>query len=138
MIKQLAHINIDTFDLEASEYFYCSILEMEKTFEFIKNGEPYGFYAGAGNTTFVEVFIEEGDVVKDKRALMRHVCLEVEDLEAVISDIRGKGWEVTDKKLGSDNSWQAWITDPSGVQIELMQYTKGSSQFTGKPCNVDW
>ena len=137
MIKQLAHINIGSYDLAASEHFYCDILGMEKTFEFIKEGELYGFYAGAGSTTFVEVFIEENEI-KDVPTIMRHLCLEVEDLEATIADIRAKGWQISDKNFGGDNSWQAWISDPSGVQIELMQYTKESSQFTGKPCDVDW
>lgn len=137
MIKQLAHINIGSYDLEASENFYCNILGFDKTFEFIKDGELFGFYAGVGNTTFIEVFSE---AMKDKETtiLLHHICLEVEDLEAVIAEIREKGWEISDKKLGGDNSWQAWISDPSGVQIELMQYTNESSQFTGKPCIVDW
>ncbi|MES0361608.1 MAG: VOC family protein [Anaerolineales bacterium] len=137
MIKQLAHINIGSYDLSASENFYCNVLGMEKTFEFIKDGELYGFYAGAGNTTFVEVFIEENEI-GDMPTIIRHLCLEVEDLDATIAEIRMNDWEITDKKFGSDNSWQAWITDPSGVEIELMQYTEESSQFTGKPCDVDW
>ena len=137
MIKQLAHINIGSFDLTASEHFYCNILGMEKTFEFLRDGELYGFYAGAGNTTFVEIFIEEREI-EDVPTIMRHLCLEVEDIDGTIADIRAKGWEVTDKKFGADNSWQCWITDPSGVRIELMQYTKESTQFTGKPCIVDW
>jgi catechol 2,3-dioxygenase-like lactoylglutathione lyase family enzyme len=137
MIKQLAHINIGSYDLAASEHFYCDILGMEKIFEFIKEGELYGFYAGAGKTTFVEVFSEENEI-SDRPAIMRHMCLEVEDLDRTIAEIRAKGWEITDKKFGCDKSWQAWISDPSGVQIELMQYTEESSQFTGEPCEVDW
>jgi lactoylglutathione lyase/glyoxylase I family protein len=137
MIKQLAHINIGSYDLEASENFYCKILGLEKIFEFIKNGELFGFYAGTGNTTFVEVFLEE-ERGETATTLLHHLCLEVEDLEAAITEIRSKGWEISDKKLGGDNSWQAWIRDPSGVLIELMQYTEKSSQFTGKPCDVDW
>ena len=137
MIKQLAHINIGSYDLKASEDFYCNILGLKKTFEFIKDGELYGFYAGAGNTTFVEVFLEE-DKGNVTTTLLHHICLEVEDLEAAIIEIRMKSWEISDKKLGNDNSWQAWISDPSGVQIELMQYTNESSQFMGKPVDVDW
>ena len=137
MIKQLAHINIGSYDLKASEDFYCNILGLKKTFEFIKDGDLFGFYAGAGNTTFVEVFLEE-EKGEAETNLLHHICLEVENLEAAISEIRSKGWEIGDKTLGGDNSWQAWISDPSGVQIELMQYTKESSQFTGKPCDVDW
>lgn len=137
MIKQLAHINIGAHDLKASADFYFNILGLEKTFEFIKDGELYGFYAGTGNLTFVEVFKQQ-ETEEPTTSLLHHLCLEVEDLDEVISEIRQKGWEVSDKKLGGDNSWQAWISDPSGVQIELMQYTKGSSQFTGEACLVDW
>ncbi|MBK5108168.1 MAG: VOC family protein [Anaerolineales bacterium] len=137
MIKQLAHINIGAYDLKASEDFYCNILGLKKIFEFIKDGELFGFYAGTGNTTFVEVFLEE-EKEKAATTLLHHLCLEVEDLEAAITEIRSKGWEISDKTLGGDNSWQAWISDPSGVQIELMQYTNESSQFTGRPCEVDW
>ena len=104
---------------------------------FFKDGELYGYYAGAGNTIFVEVFIEEKEVAVSS-SLLRHLCLEVEDLDAAIAEIRGKGWEISDKTFGCDQSWQAWISDPSGVQIELMQYTNESSQFTGKPVDVDW
>jgi glyoxylase I family protein len=110
---------------------------LEKTFQFVKNGEIYGFYAGAGNATFVEVF-SESEQVEDKSSIIHHLCLEVEDLDTAITEIRSKGWEISDKKFGSDRSWQAWISDPSGIQIELMQYTAESSQFTGKACEVDW
>jgi catechol 2,3-dioxygenase-like lactoylglutathione lyase family enzyme len=137
MIKRLAHINIGSYDLKASEDFYCNILGLEKIFEFIKDGELFGFYAGTGNTTFVEVFLQD-EVRESSSSLLHHLCLEVEDLEAAILEIRAKGWEISDKIMGGDNSWQAWISDPSGVQIELMQYTNESSQFTGKPVDVDW
>ena len=90
---------------------------MEKIFEFIKDGELFGFYAGTGNTTFVEVFLEE-EQGETATTLLHHLCLEVENLDAAITKIRSKGWEISDKKLGGDNSWQAWIRDPSGVPIE--------------------
>ena len=137
MIKQLAHINIGSYDLSASEDFYCNILGLNKTFDFIKDGELFGFYAAAGSTTFIEVFHEQagGDA---RTKLLHHICLEVEDLDAAISEIRSKGWRISEKRMGGDNSWQAWTEDPSGVQIELMQYTNESSQFTGEPCEVDW
>jgi predicted enzyme related to lactoylglutathione lyase len=44
----------------------------------------------------------------------------VKDLDATITQIRERGWEITDKTFGCDNSWQARKTDPGGVQIELM------------------
>jgi len=56
----------------------------------------------------------------------------VDDLEAVIAALKSKGLEVSEKKLGGDGAWQAWITDPAGIRIELMQYGQASSQFSGR------
>jgi catechol 2,3-dioxygenase-like lactoylglutathione lyase family enzyme len=137
MIKRLAHINIGSNDLAASEHFYCDVLGMKKAFEFFKEGSLYGFYVEAGETTYIEIFIQNGEA-NYERPIMKHLCLEVEDLDAVIETVRARGWEITDKKFGCDQSWQAWITDPSGVRIEAMQYTAESSQFTGRPCEVNW
>jgi glyoxylase I family protein len=137
MIKRLAHVNIGSNDLAESEHFYCDVLGLKKAFEFYKNDSLYGFYVEAGETTYIEIFIQQEEA-NYERPIMRHLCLETEDLDAVIKSVRSKGWEITDKKFGCDQAWQAWITDPSGVRIEVMQYTAESSQFTGTPCEVTW
>jgi glyoxylase I family protein len=137
MIKQVAHVNIVANDLPACEAFYCGILGMEKAFEFLKEGELLGFYLKAGSNTFIEVFAADQAPATD-RLPIKHLCLEVDDLDEVIEAVRAKGWAITDKELGCDHAWQSWITDPTGVQIELHQYTPQSSHFTGKPCIVDW
>jgi len=136
MIKQVAHICIGSTDLEKTADFYCNVLGMERGFDFLKNDALYGFYVKAGKDTYIEVFSQ--DEVKSERPLLQHLCFEVEDLEAVVKEIEAKGVAVTPIKQGGDQSWQAWITDPSGVRIELMQYTPESSQFTGNPCIVTW
>jgi catechol 2,3-dioxygenase-like lactoylglutathione lyase family enzyme len=137
MITRLAHICIGSTDLEKSRHFYCDVLGMEKGFEFIKNGDLFGFYIKTGETTYIEIFIEEHEP-NYNHPIMQHLCLEVADLDSVISTVRSRGWEITDKKMGGDKSWQAWMKDPCGVPIEVMQYTAESSQFTGTPCPVDW
>lgn len=137
MFKRLAHVCIGADDLAETEKFYCETLGMEKVFDFVKNDAPYGFYASAGETTYIEVFMQTETANLD-RPIMKHFCLEVEDLDAVIDTLTSRGVEVTPKKQGGDQSIQAWITDPSGVRIELMQYTDNSSQFTGQTVIVDW
>jgi predicted enzyme related to lactoylglutathione lyase len=52
----------------------------------------------------------------------------VDDIKQTVADIRGRGIEVGDIKLGSDQSYQAWITDPDGNRIELHQFTAESLQ----------
>ncbi|MCY4536829.1 MAG: VOC family protein [Chloroflexi bacterium] len=136
MIKQLAHVCIGAADLERTERFYVDLLGMELAFEFMRGGERIGFYLRAGGTSFIEVFAER-ESLKDGRASLKHFCLEVEDLDALTAKLTAQGVEVSAKKFGADNAWQAWITDPNGLRIELMQYTEGSAQFTGEEVALD-
>ncbi|MBN1562442.1 MAG: VOC family protein [Anaerolineae bacterium] len=137
LIKRLAHLNIISTDLAASEHFYCTILGLEKAFEFHKEGELFGFYIKTGDMTFIEIFTSD-EAAKVERPLIHHLCLETDDLDAVIASVRAQGGAITDKKRGTDQSWQAWTTDPNGVAIEIMQYTEDSSQYTGRDCIVNW
>jgi lactoylglutathione lyase/glyoxylase I family protein len=137
MIKQLAHVCIGAKNLAETERFYCAVLGLQKKFVFDKAGEEIGFYLSLGGNTFIEVFVDS-EASEGQRPLIKHFCLEVEDIDAVITAVREKGWAISDKKFGGDNAWQAWINDPSGVAIELHQYTTESSQYTGQNCLVDW
>lgn len=122
--------------MDAAEGFYVEALGMEKAFEFFRAGQRIGFYVKAGETTFLEVFATS-ETPENGNSLIKHFCLEVEDLDAVIRRLSHCGIEASAKKLGADNAWQAWITDPSGVRIELMQYTDNSTQFTGRAVILD-
>ncbi len=62
----------------------------------------------------------------------KHFCLEVTGLDEYCKDLKNKGVDVTDIKTGMDNSRQAWIADPDGNQIELMEYSHSSLQLTGQ------
>ena len=136
MFKRLAHVCIGAIDLDGAEYFYVDTLGMELAFEFYRAGQRIGFYVKAGETTFLEVFTTS-EAARNGDALIKHFCLEVEDLDAVLSRLSDRGVEASAKKLGADNAWQAWITDPSGIRIELMQYSQTSTQFTGRPVILD-
>jgi catechol 2,3-dioxygenase-like lactoylglutathione lyase family enzyme len=103
-------------------------------FEFEKQSELFGFYIKVGNATFIEVFKGDTGPVGN----INHVAIQVTDLDALITRIRTAGFEVTDKSLGADHSWQAWATDPNGIRIEFHEYTPQSSQITGAKCIVNW
>ncbi|MCY4145721.1 MAG: VOC family protein [Chloroflexi bacterium] len=136
MFTRLAHVCIGATDLAASERFYVDQLGMEKAFDFIRAGQRIGFYVKAGETTFIEVFAESA-APNDERPAIKHFCLEVADIEQTITALTARGITVEPKKMGADNNWQAWLTDPSGLRIELMQYSENSAQFTGKPVILD-
>jgi catechol 2,3-dioxygenase-like lactoylglutathione lyase family enzyme len=136
MFRRLAHVCIRATDLAATERFYVDLLGLEKAFEFTRGGKRIGFYLSAGENTFIEVF-SEAEEPSWERPLLRHFCLEVENLAAAVSTLQERRVATSAQKLGADAAWQAWITDPSGVRIELMQYSDDSSQFSGKTVALD-
>lgn len=140
MIRKLAHINFVTNDLERMIDFYVNKLGMNVKFT-LKNqaGKPFGYYFACGDTTFLEFFdqkmaVEEwGGSVEELKLGTRykHFCLEVTGLDEFCETLKSKGVPVSEIKLERDNSRQAWIADPDGNAIELMEYGPFSMQLTG-------
>ena len=140
MIRQLAHLNFVTDDLERIIDFYVNKLGMKVKFTLNnKKGQPFGYYFECGNATFLEFFDQAmaaeywgGQVaVLTTGTQYRHFCLEVTGLDDYCNKLKSKGVEVSDISLGMDNSRQAWIADPDGNDIELMEYGPLSLQLTG-------
>lgn len=140
MLRQLAHLNFVTDDLPAIIDFYVNKLGMEIKFTLDnQEGVPFGYYFGCGNSTFLEFFDQAlaaqawGGEVEALSAGTRykHFCLEVTGLEMYCEKLRAKGVPVTPITLGMDNSRQAWVSDPDGNAIELMEYGPESLQLTG-------
>jgi catechol 2,3-dioxygenase-like lactoylglutathione lyase family enzyme len=133
MITRLAHVCISSGNLDHSLAFYRDGLGFSKAFDFRRDGRIVGFYLAVPGGTFIEIFLR-GEIQKDAPAPIQHLCLQVDDLDRTISELRAKGISVSDRKMGADGSWQAWTSDPSGVKIEFHQYTERSSQHTGADC----
>ena len=126
MIKGIAHTCYLTTDLERVIAFYNAI-GLPVAFEFKRDdGTRFGAYIRAGNRTFMEFF--QSNDKPAGAATYRHICLEVDDINKTVADIRAKGITVSDPTLGSDQSWQAWLADPDGNPIELHAYTPASWQ----------
>ncbi len=136
MIKALAHVCMLSSDLAKTEWFYCNVLGMTRQFDFMKEGELYGYYLKMSNLSFVEVF--KSDKIAEEAGKLKHMCLEVEDIDTLEHHLKEHGIECRAKKMGADNSWQLWCKDPDGVDIEFHQYTDKSSQVTGEACIVNW
>lgn len=132
-IKRIAHICLGALDLEATEKFYCGALGCTKAFNFMRGGKRIGFYLRAGDGTFIEVFLQD-KLDAEAPAPIRHLCLEVEGIDAMIARVKSAGFKIGEKKLGADHSWQVWTADPAGVKVEFHEYTPESSQSTGKDC----
>ncbi len=141
MIRQLAHLNFVTNDLSKIIDFYVNKLGLKVKFTLNnQKDEPFGYYFDCGNSTFIEFFDQAmaaevwGGNVEELTLGTRykHFCLEVVGLDEYCDELKNRGVEVSEITMGMDNSRQAWITDPDGNQIELMEYGHSSSQLTGK------
>ena len=140
MIRQLAHLNFVTNDLSKIINFYVNKLGMKVKFTLDnKDGKPFGYYFECGNSTFIEFFDQAlaaevwGGKVEELSTGTRykHFCLEVTGLDEFCKALKNKDVEVSEISMGMDNSRQAWIADPDGNQIELMEYGHSSLQLTG-------
>jgi len=128
MIKGFAHICFIVSDLERSVKFYRDVLGFKEAFDFTdeKRGK-FGAYLHINNRCFIEMF--KGELKpRAEGQPYGHFCLEVNEIEKTVTELRKKGLDVTEVKLGSDQSYQAWLADPDGNRIELHEYTEKSRQ----------
>lgn len=135
MVVRLAHVCIETKDLEATETFY-GCLGIRRQFEFRnKQNELIGMYLNMGNDTYFEII----KVKKPrKEGIIRHFAMEVEDVGAVRETLLKHNVEVTEKELGGDNAWMVSCHDPNGIFIEFHEYTENSMQKVGGTCIIDY
>ena len=138
MIRQLAHLNFVTNDLSRIIDFYVNKLGLSVKFTLDNDkGQPFGYYFGCGNTTFLEFFDQAmaaavwGGKVEELNigTRYRHFCLEVTGLDEYCETLKKRGVQVSPIAMGMDNSHQAWIADPDGNAIELMEYGPKSLQL---------
>ena len=59
---------------------------------------------------------------RDGSLWLLYVCLEVADIDVAARELEAAGVPlIRGKQMGADGNWQAWIEDPDGHRIELMQ-----------------
>ena len=134
-MPKLAHVCIETDDLEKTEKFY-KLIGMRRRFEF-KNlqGELVGFYLAFDDKTYIEV-IKTSKPKSDGN--VRHFAVEVDDVDVIHGTLSAAGVSVTDKECCIDKNWMITCNDPNDIFIEFQQYTSDSFQLKGGVCEVDY
>lgn len=128
MIKGIAHVCYVVKDLEKAIYFYCDALKLKLAFEFLnEKGKRFGVYIYVGGRNFIELFEGESTSLKETGSY-RHLCLETDNIDVTVKELREQKVDVTDPEMGGDGSWQAWLADTDGNRIELHQYITKSKQ----------
>ena len=145
-ITRLAHVAIKVADIDNSLRYYRDGLECPEMFRLEKNGRLWIVYLKLTETQFIELFPDAvGQNPPFGTNAIDHLCVEVSDLEAVVQQILANGievyrWVETPAGLdllsagadaitwGADENRQAWLRDPDGNRIELMQMMNGNLQ----------
>ena len=124
---QIAHVALKVKDLDRSLDFYVNKLGFEEMMRLPKpDGSPgvWLVYLRITDDQYLELFPGGvGDRAPDRDAVaVNHVCLGVDDIDGILAQLKAIGIPLTaEKKMAADLNWQAWIEDPDGNRIELMQ-----------------
>lgn len=131
MIKGLSHIGIAVDDLEESRELFRSISGRESSepetfgelrFSFVPFGNIYiELLESTTPDGVIRKFIEK------KGEGIHHISLEVDDIEAELSEMRSRGFQLINEKpyCNAHKNLVAFIHPKStrGVLLELIQYT---------------
>ena len=130
-VSSIAHVAIRVKDVDRSLDFYVGKLGMREMMRLDRDGRLWLLYLRITDTQFLEVFPEGvGERAAEREAVgFNHICLEVGDIDAALRELQPAGVAlIRDKQMGADGNWQAWIEDPDGHRIELMQMMPDSLQ----------
>ena len=135
MKTRIAHVCLETTDLETTESFYRT-LGASRRFEFRNlREELIGMYMYFDDNTFIELVKVSR---RREEGALNHFALQVEDIKQAHQQLVKAGIEATPCELGVDHTWMTTCRDPNGVFIELHQYTKESMQQQGGICHIDY
>jgi glyoxylase I family protein len=107
------HVSINVGDVPQAQAFYTEILGFVS-----RTDRPdFGFDGAWLDVGSQQVHLIKGNVPS---ANGQHYAIWVDDIEATVKEIRGKGVEVTDP-IPVGRGLQAFLSDPAGNAIELHQ-----------------
>lgn len=132
-ITALGHLAIKVQDLEASAHFYrdqLGLQEMDRLRH--DNGDTWLIYLRITDTQFLELIAgaQTSQAPADGPAGVTHICLTIEDLDVEVARLAANGVKLTSPiTLGQDGNRGAWIEDPEGTRIELMEMAEDCLQY---------
>lgn len=130
-VKRIDHVGIAIADLAAAKRLYEDVLGLRLTREEVvqDQGVRTYFYPVAGvKLELLESITPDGPIARflEKRgAGMQHLAVEVDDIEAAIAELKGKGVRMLDEtpRKGVEGSRIAFLhpKDTHGVLLELVE-----------------
>jgi methylmalonyl-CoA epimerase len=131
MVRRIDHIAIAVYDIDEAAKFYRDILKLDLSgVEVVTEQKTrVGFFKiGESNIELVQPASDDSPLVKfleTKGPGIHHICLEVDDIEREMEELKKRGARMIDEKPrpGAHNTQVAFIHPKSsgGVLIELNQ-----------------
>lgn len=109
------HVSITVGDVEAAVRFYTEVLGCR-----VRDDRPdFGFPGAWLDVGDGQLHLIGGEPPPDRG---QHFAILVDDLDAVVTDLRRRGVEVPDPfPVGAGPARQTFVRDPSGNLVELHQ-----------------
>ncbi|HET6403006.1 MAG TPA: methylmalonyl-CoA epimerase [Candidatus Thermoplasmatota archaeon] len=141
-VKRIDHVGIAVADVAAAKRLYEDLLGLTLTREEVVSdqGVRTYFYPIAGvKLELLESTTPDGPIARhlEKRGPgMQHLAVEVDDIEAAIAELKGKGVRMLDEtpRKGVEDTRIAFVhpKDTHGVLLELVELPKGRSPQGGQ------
>jgi lactoylglutathione lyase len=130
-VSSIAHVAIRVKDITRTLDFYVGKLGFREMLRLDRDGKLWIIYLRITDEQFLEIFTDgEGETAPGEQAVgYHHMCLAVSDIDRSVRELEAAGIPLfRPKKQGLDGNDQAWIADPDGHRIELMQMSPGGMQ----------
>ncbi|MBW7884327.1 MAG: VOC family protein [Caldilineaceae bacterium] len=129
MITDLGHAAFAAHDLERSLHFYA-LLGIKEAFRLHHaDGSLMLVYLHVAGDRFIEIFPNGPAPDPARKGSFMHLCLITDDIHGMVEQLRAAGVAIDREiKMGLDHNLQAWVTDPDGNAIELMELAPESPQ----------
>ncbi len=132
-ITALGHIALKVRNLDEMAKFWRDQVGLQEMARLRHdNGETWLIYLRITDTQFLELIAgaETSKAPPDGPAGVTHICLTIDDLDAEAARLAANGVTLTSPiKTGEDGNRGAWIEDPEGNRIELMEMAAGCIQY---------
>lgn len=117
----MLHTMVRVGDLERSIKFYTEQLGMTllRTWDVPEDEYTLAFlgYGDETETTVLELTYNYGVTKYDHGGAYGHICIGVEDVKALVTELKAKHTEIT---YESEDGFMAFLVDPDGYSIELL------------------
>jgi lactoylglutathione lyase len=122
------HVGLRVADPERAVAFYTAVgYEVVGRVPETPAGQLTMLKLPGDDVVSVELVFDRRQTDREWGTGLSHLVVSVESMDATVADLRTKGIEIAEPESpdGSADFMTAWITDPDGNRIELVQWPAG-------------